>query len=278
MTDENGKVIGGVLVFRDISERRKAEADLTAAYKRLEMQAAELRRSNEDLSQLAYVASHDLRSPLNTILQFTQLLERKYGAQLGEGKSLLNFVTNAASRMSRLIEDLLRYARVSSEMPTIPEPIDATLPLQEAIENLQGVAEESGATITREAMPWVAADKTSLVQIFQNLIGNAIHYRGTSAPRIHLSAKELDREWLFSCKDNGIGIPVEYQATIFAPFKRLHGVDRPGSGIGLAVCKKLVERHNGTIWVESVEGQGSTFSFTIPKALRLSSTLSISRG
>ena len=212
MTDANGKVIGGVLVFRDISERRKAETDLTAAYKRLETQAAELSRSNEDLSQFAYVASHDLRSPLNTILQFTQLLERDYGTQLGEGKRLLNFVTNAASRMSRLIEDLLRYARVSSETPTTPEPIDVTLPLQEAIENLHGVAEESGASITHDAMPWVAADKTSLVQIFQNLIGNAIHYRGTIAPRIHLSAKERDGEWLFSCKDNGIGIPVDYQS------------------------------------------------------------------
>ena len=168
--------------------------------------------------------------------------------------------------MSRLIEDLLRYARVSADLQARPEHIDVTLPLEEAIENLHALAEESGAIITHDPMPSVPADKTSLGQIFQNLIGNALHYRGPAAPRIHVSAKERGGDWLFSCKDNGIGIPIEFHSTIFAPFKRLHGSDRPGSGIGLAVCKKLVERHKGMIWVESEEAQGSTFFFTVPKA------------
>lgn len=263
--DANGKVIGGVLVFRDISERRYAEKALQDVYEQLERSAVELRRSNEDLSQFAYVASHDLRSPLNTVLQFTQLINREYGPQLGEGKDLLVFVESAARRMNRLIEDLLRYAGVSENNEDCHEYLDVTIPLKQAIENLRTVTEESGAIVTHDAMPAVPADETSLVQIFQNLIGNAIHYRGSDAPRIHIAVKEQSDQWLFSCTDNGVGIPADARSMIFAPFKRLHGSERPGSGIGLAVCKKLVERHKGTIWVESEESRGSTFFFTLSK-------------
>ncbi len=263
--DASGNVLGGVLVFRDISERRRAEEALKEVRKQLETQAAELLRSNEDLSRFAYVASHDLQSPLSTINQFAQLLERKYGDQLGDGKQLLGYVTKAAQRMGKLIEDLLGYARVSEDATHSLQAVDANIELRTATENLQSAIDESGAIITHDVLPVVSIDQTNLVRIFQNLIGNAIHYRGPSAPRVHISAKDQGQVWLFSCKDNGIGIAPEYQTQIFEAFKRLHGSDVPGTGIGLAVCKKIIERYKGSIWVESQVEQGSTFFFTLPK-------------
>jgi light-regulated signal transduction histidine kinase (bacteriophytochrome) len=262
--DDAGQIIGGVLVFRDVSAQRSAEKALVEVHSQLEKRAAELRRSNEDLSQFAHVASHDLRSPLNTIVQFTQLLELKYGT-LAEGKELLAYVTSAAMRMRRLIDDLLSYATASGDRVESPPPVDTNALVRTAIENLLSLTDESGALITQDELPSVAASETSLVQIFQNLIGNAIIYRGSAPPRIHLSATDQGHMWLFSCNDNGIGIAPEYQAQVFAAFRRLHGAERPGSGIGLAVCKKLVERYGGAIWVESVPSQGSTFYFTLPK-------------
>jgi PAS domain S-box-containing protein len=265
--DASGEVIGGVLVFRDISGRRKAEKELKQAHELLARRADELRRSNEDLSQFAHVASHDLRSPLSTITQYAQLLERRYGSQLAEGKELLHYLTSAAQRMSNLIEDLLSYARVSAEDGHVSAPVDANRQLSTAMENLRGAISASGATITHDALPEVFVDATSLLQIFQNLIGNAIHYRSAHAPRIHVTSADQNEQWLFSCKDNGIGIAPEFQTQIFEPFKRLHGTDRPGSGIGLAVCKRIVERYQGRIWVESEVNQGSTFFFTLPKTV-----------
>jgi PAS domain S-box-containing protein len=262
--DDAGQIIGGVIVFRDISAQRSADKALLDAHEKLEKRAAELRRSNEDLSQFAHVASHDLRSPLNTIVQFTQLLELKYG-NLAEGKELLAYVTSAATRMRRLIDDLLSYATASGDRVESPPPVDTNALVRTAIENLRSLVDESGAVVTQDELPSVAASETSLVQIFQNLIGNAIIYRGSAPPRIHLSAAEQGHMWLFSCNDNGIGIAPEYQTQVFAAFRRLHGAERPGSGIGLAVCKKLVERYGGAIWVESISGQGSTFYFTLPK-------------
>jgi light-regulated signal transduction histidine kinase (bacteriophytochrome) len=253
-------------MFRDISARRKAEKELEEAHEQLARRAEELRRSNEDLSQFAHVASHDLRSPLNTITQYAQLLERRYGTQLADGKELLHHLTSAAKRMSNLIEDLLSYARVSSDRTRTSLPVDADVQLSRTIENLRNAITESGAIITHDNLPEVLTDATSLMQIFQNLIGNAIHYRAAAAPRIHLTCADRGKEWLFSCKDNGIGIAPEFHSKIFEPFKRLHGSDRPGSGIGLAVCRRIVERYNGKIWVESEVNQGSTFFFTLPKS------------
>ena len=258
--DASGNMLGGVLVFRDVSERRRTERQLAAL-------ADELRRSNEDLSQFAYVASHDLRSPLKTVLQFAQLLEREYGDRLGEGKELLDFITGGARRMAKLIEDLLTFATVSANAAAPQEEVSVEEPLKTAIANLEANIAQSGATVTYDALPNLRVERTSLVQIFQNLIGNAIHYRSNATPRIHISAEELPREWLFSCKDNGIGIAPEHQSQIFDPFKRLHGADRPGSGIGLAVCKKIVERYHGRIWVESQPDRGSTFFFSFPKSI-----------
>jgi PAS domain S-box-containing protein len=264
--DADGKVIGGVLVFRDISGRRSAERELKHAHEQLAKRAEELRRSNEDLSQFAYVASHDLRSPLKTISQYARLLERRYGSQLGEGKELIEYLVSSAQRMNNLIRDLLTYAQVSAESACRSGPVDANLQLSTALENLRMDIQESKAIITSDVLPDVPVNETSLLQIFQNLVGNAIHYRGVEPPRIHVTYADQVDHWLFSCKDNGFGIPPEFHAVIFEPFKRLHGPDRSGSGIGLAVCKRVIERCQGRIWVESEVGQGSTFFFTLPKA------------
>jgi PAS domain S-box-containing protein len=264
--DANGNVVGGVLIFRDVSAGRRSQKALSDAYQLLEAVAAELRRSNENLSQFAYVASHDLRSPLNTVNAFVQLLERDYGDKLGEGKELLGFVTDATKRMATLIEDLLQYARVSADTKPARASVDSNAAIKVAVENLFGTIDQAGATVEYQHLPTVSVDETSLVQVFQNLIGNAIRYRSEDAPHIRIKANEEGDVWLFSVQDNGIGIASEYQKQIFEPFKRLHGSEVPGSGIGLAVCKRIVERYNGRIWVESAPQQGSTFHFTIPKA------------
>jgi light-regulated signal transduction histidine kinase (bacteriophytochrome) len=258
-------VIGGVLVFRDISGRRKAEKALHKAHEELAKRASELKRSNEDLSQFAYVASHDLRSPLGTIARFAQLLERNYASELGEGRQLLQYLTTAAKRMTRLVEDLLIYAQVSADGKHSQVEVDSNVELRVAIENLQTVIVESGAIVTHDLLPSAFINPTSLVQIFQNLIGNSIHYRSHNTPQIHITAAAQANEWLFSCSDNGIGIAPEFHIRIFEAFKRLHGPDRPGTGIGLAVCRKIVERFGGRIWVESEVDHGSTFFFTLPK-------------
>jgi light-regulated signal transduction histidine kinase (bacteriophytochrome) len=259
--------VGGVLVFRDITAQRNAANSLRAAHDILQANAEDLRRSNEDLSQFAHVASHDLRSPLNTVIQFSELLEQRYPETLGrgEGKQLLNFLTEAAQRMRRLIDDLLSYARVSGADLHPLEPLDASAVLEKAIANLRNIIQDSGASVTYDLLPIVLIDETHLVQIFQNLIGNAIHYRSEDIPHIHLSAVDRGDHWLFSCEDNGIGIDPAHHLQIFDAFKRLHGSDRPGSGIGLAVCKRIVERFKGRIWVESEVGHGSAFFFTLPK-------------
>lgn len=266
--DANGSILGGVLVFRDISQRRAAEKTLSEAHRRLTERAAELARSNEDLSQFAHVASHDLRSPLRTIIQLSQLLQRNHEEKLGDdGRKLVNYVVGAGQRMADLIEDLLSYARASADDNDAASPVDANRQLELALENLTAVITESGAIITHDALPVISINATSLVQIFQNLIANAIRYRRQEAPLIHVAAQDQGTVWQFSCKDNGLGVPPEYQKLIFEPFKRLHGTERPGSGIGLAVCKRIIERYRGKIWVESqVNDEGSTFFFTIPKS------------
>lgn len=262
--DASGEIIGAVLVFRDITAQRQIERDLRETHERLESSAVELKRSNEDLSQFAHVASHDLRSPLNTVVQFSQILERKHGDRLGEGRELLGYIVGAAKRMQNLINDLLSYAKVSSDAAQVFEPVDANLRLQTAVENLRGVIEATQAVVTHDALPMLPVSGTSLVQLFQNLVGNAVHYGTDDPPRVHLSAAREGDWWRFSCKDNGIGIAPEHQEQIFEAFKRLHGTERPGSGIGLALCKKIVEHYGGHIWVESAVHQGSTFFFTLP--------------
>jgi PAS domain S-box-containing protein len=264
--DDYDSVSGAVMVFRDISPRRRAERALEQAYAGLEQTAAELRRSNEDLSQFAYVASHDLRSPLKTVMMFSQLLERQHGDKLGDAKELLGHIKDATLRMASLIEDLLHFSTISAKREFPTSSVDANEGLRKAVDNLRSSIAESGAIIEHDALPNVGMDQTSLVQLFQNLIGNAIRYRSAETPRIRISAVARDGFWHFSCSDNGIGIAAEYKGRIFEPFKRLHGPELPGSGIGLAVCKKIVQRYGGDIWVESTVGEGSTFYFTVPIA------------
>jgi PAS domain S-box-containing protein len=266
MRDGNGSVIGGVLVFRDVTERRKDQRALAEAQALAQSMIIELRRSNDDLSQFAAVASHDLRSPLNNVLAFAQLLEHRYSNESEEGKEMLAQLIAAAKRMGALIEDLLRYARITSGMTAPSDAVDANTQVAAAVQNLEASIKKSGARVTCDPLPPVRIDGTHLTQVFQNLIGNAIHYSGSRTPKIHLSVADQGNTWLFSCADNGIGIAAQFQAQIFEPFKRLHGHDRPGSGIGLAICKKIVERFGGRIWVESEEGTGSKFFFTLPKA------------
>ena len=265
--NDDGLFSGAVMVFRDVSRRRQAERELNEAYRQLEQSAAELRRSNEDLTQFAYVASHDLRSPLKTVTMFSQLLERRYGDSLGDGKELLGHITDATKRMASLIEDLLRFSTISSSREVSSATAEANECLAIAIENLGSSVSESGAVIHSDSLPTIAVDRTSLVQLFQNLVGNAIRYRSSDPPCVRVSASRRDSFWFFSCRDNGIGIPDEHKERIFEPFKRLHGHEVPGNGIGLAVCKKVVERYGGTIWVESTPGEGSTFCFLLPAAV-----------
>jgi PAS domain S-box-containing protein len=259
--DESGQPFRMVGVTLDATERKRAELALEQAN-------VSLRRSNDDLEEFARVASHDLKSPLRTVVTFAQLLENKYSDKLGDdAREYISFITGNAARMQALIDDLLLYSQVSAANMEMKEAlVSAEDVLQISLANLQGVIAESGAHITHDALPLTTAlDATHLLQIFQNLIGNAIHYRGTQPPRIHISAIKSENGSLqFSVRDNGIGIAHQYRDQIFEPFKRLHGNERPGSGIGLAVCKKILDRHAGRIWVESKVGQGSTFYFTIP--------------
>ena len=264
--DENGTVSGAVMVFRDVTHRRESERELQDAHRQLRETAAELRRSNDDLSQFAYVASHDLRSPLGTVTMYSQLLARRYGDKLGkDGKDLVAQITAATQRMTVLIDDLLHFSTLSSTREFSTKPIEADAALNAAIDNLHSIIAESGAKIESTPLPNVGIDQTSLIQVFQNLIGNAIRYRSAATPHVRISAQADGDFWSFSVQDNGMGIPAEHHQRIFEPFKRLHNQEVPGSGIGLAVCKKIVDRYGGAIWVESEGGAGSTFRFTIPR-------------
>ncbi len=242
----------------DITERRGAEAALRGL-------AAELDRSNSDLAQFAYIAGHDLQEPLHTITGFVELLRDRYKGQLDEkADKYIAYTVDGAKRMQQLIAALLAYCRVGIKGKELVLT-DAQEPLARAMENLRFSIEEGGAVITQDAMPTIMADVSQLAQLFQNLIGNALKFRGERLPEIHIGAKRQDDHWLLSVRDNGIGIDPEQADRVFLVFQRLHGRDKyPGSGIGLAICKRIVERHGGRIWVESEVGSGSVFLFTIP--------------
>ena len=240
---------------------------LEAAQQALESAVTELQRSNQELQQFAYVASHDLQEPLRKIASFCNLLESRYGEQLDErAGTYLHYIVDGALRMQALVNDLLLYSRVTTRGEEFA-PAEMDDVLQEALANLELAIAESAARVTHDPLPRVNGDARQLVRLLQNLIGNAVKYRGDAPPRIHVGAAEENGDWIFSVRDNGIGIAPEYAERIFVIFQRLHTREEyGGTGIGLAVCKKIVERHGGRIWVESQAGSGATFRFSLPHA------------
>jgi PAS domain S-box-containing protein len=260
--EEIGRSIAPVLDAR--LKREKQEIARRLAEENLRQTNIELERSNKELEQFAYVASHDLQEPLRMISSFTQLLSKRYTGKLDkDANEFIGYVVDGANRMQRLIQDLLSYSRVTTRGNPFEE-VDTYRALGEAISNLQVSIKEMGAVITNDDLPEVTADYTQIVQLFQNLIGNAVKFHGPESPRIHFSAVSKNSEWIFSVRDNGIGIASEYLERIFVIFQRLHpGNKYPGTGIGLAICSRIVQRHGGKIWAESEPGKGSVFYFTL---------------
>ncbi len=254
----NGQLKGLVVCAFDITKQRLAEENSR-------LTSADLERSNKELEQFAYVASHDLQEPLRMVSSYTQLLARRYQGQLdAAANEFIAYAVDGANRMQRLINDLLAYSRVGARAKGLV-PTDCTAVLDQAVANLKGAIEKSGAAVTQDRLPTVTVDNLQLLQLFQNLIDNAIKFHVEKPPRIHVSAEQKGNEWVLSVRDNGIGIDPQYAERIFIIFQRLHTREEyPGTGMGLAICKKIVERRGGRIWVESQPGIGSTFYFTIP--------------
>lgn len=231
----------------------------------LAREAAELVRANSELEEFVYVASHDLREPLRMISSYLQLLERRYKGKLdADADEFIRFAVEGATRMQDMVGDLLAYSRVSRACPEM-NPTDCEAVLDRAVENLTTAIAESAAAVTHDRLPTVMGNQSQLVQTFQNLIGNGIKFRSQAPPRIHVSAERSLDKWVFSVRDNGIGIEPQFFGRIFKMFERLHSYSEyPGTGIGLTITKQVVERHGGQIWVESQPGKGSVFFFTIP--------------
>ena len=227
---------------------------------------AELARSNAELEQFAYVATHDLQEPLRAVASCVQLLQKRYEGQLDEhAQEFITHAVDGTKRMQTLINDLLAYSRISTHAQEFAAT-DCEVVLEEALANLMVAISESGAVVTRDPLPTVSGDATQLTQLFQNLIGNALKFRGDPPPKIHVGAALENGDWRFSVADNGIGLESQYFERIFQVFQRLHTrKEYQGTGIGLAICKKVVERHGGRIWAESQPGEGATFCFTIPE-------------
>jgi light-regulated signal transduction histidine kinase (bacteriophytochrome) len=257
--DSHGTVIGVVCIAQDISARKELEEER-------ERLLTELRRSNEDLAQFSHVVSHDLQAPLRMVRSYTELLARRYEGKFDEtADQFISVITKGADGMQQLIQALLRYAQAGEEALS-KTAVRVNAILNGVRSNLKLVIDESSAELTHGDLPTVAGDPVQLLQLFQNIIGNAIKYsRAGVPPRINVSAKMEGEQYHFAVSDNGLGIHPKNFERIFAPLKRLHGQEIPGTGIGLAVCKKIVERHGGRIWLSSEPGKGSTFYFTLPK-------------
>jgi PAS domain S-box-containing protein len=252
----------GILVtaaIRDISVRKNAEGHLVKT-------VGELKRSNEELQQFAYVASHDLQEPLRMVASYTQLLAKRYKGRLdSDADEFIAYAVDGSTRMRGLIQDLLSYSRAGTDAKPLHK-ISSESVLKEALGALRATIEESGAIVTHDALPTIVTDGTQLTQVFQNLVGNAIRYQGSQVPLVHVSATKKGSEWIFAVRDNGLGIDPQYFDRIFVLFQRLHGqTEFKGTGIGLAICKKMLEGLGGRIWVESQPQNGSTFFFALPE-------------
>src|SRR5580658_4919044 len=258
----------GILVtaaIRDISVRQRAAANLL-------QKVEELKRSNEELEQFASIASHDLQEPLRMVASYTQLLSRRYKGKLdSDADEFIGFAVDGANRMQRLIQDLLIYSRVGTKGRELMD-VSSEAALEQALKNLRGAIQEKGALITHDPLPSVLADEMQLVQLFQNLVGNAIKYQGPGVPKVHIAVtRGSGKKWTFSVQDNGLGIEPQYFEKIFGMFQRLHKREAfAGTGVGLAICKKIVERHGGAISVDSEPGHGSTFRFALAESERKS--------
>jgi PAS domain S-box-containing protein len=262
LRDTRGEIVGVVGISHDITHRKRQEEEA-------KLRAAELARSNAELEQFAYVASHDLQEPLRSVASCVQLLKKRYESRLDErADEFIRHTVDGTKRMQALITDLLAYSRVGTHTHPF-ERVEGEEVLAEAVANLTAAIQESGAIVTHDPLPAVVADGSQLTQILQNLIGNAIKFRAERPPEIHVGARRGEGEWVFTVADNGIGIEPQYFDRIFRVFQRLHTRSRyPGTGIGLAICKKIIERHEGRMWIESELDKGSTFHFSLPDSLQ----------
>lgn len=256
--DTSGKVTNMIAEFSDITTFKQTQDALTR-------RTEELANSNQELEQFAYVASHDLQELLRMVASYTQLLARRYKDKLDDdANEFIHFAVDGATRMQALIIDLLTMSRIGTHAKQL-EACESAIALERGLSNLRLAIDESGAVVTHDPMPKLTADVSQLTQLFQNLIGNAIKFRSEASPTVHVGVEKKSGEWLFSVRDNGIGIAPDYFDRIFIIFQRLHGKhEYPGTGIGLSVCKKIVDRHSGKIWIESEPGKGTVFYFTLP--------------
>ena len=255
--DEQG---GLSVLLRDIGERKQAEEAMAEANRALE-------RSNAELQQFAYVAAHDLREPLRNLMTYNELIARQFGEAIGsEGRRLLNTTVQSARRMRDLVDDLLVYCQVVGQGESTFAAVDTDAVLSFLLGNFSPLLAECGGQLTWDRLPDLYMSESQVMQLFQNLLGNAIKYRSARPPTVHISAVYAKEEWIFSVRDNGVGVAPEHREEIFGLFRRLPAPDIPGTGLGLAICKRIVEHYGGRIWVEAQEGQGSTFYFSFPEA------------
>jgi PAS domain S-box-containing protein len=259
---QDGRPVRMIGIMLDVTEHKLAEEQLAA-------QTRELARSNAELQEFAYVASHDLQEPLRAVAGCVEIIRRRYQGKIdARADEVISHAVDGAARMQKLISDLLAYSRIGSREHCF-EPTDCQAVLDTVLANLEVPVKESGAEISHDPLPTIFADRSQLTQLFQNLICNAVKFRGDRKPLIHVGAEKRNKEWVFSVRDNGIGIAPDYFERIFRIFQRLHGRNEyPGTGIGLAICKRVVERHGGRIWVTSEPGRGTTFFFTVPTDMR----------